>query len=65
METVLQAKNVRKIYGSKGNVYTALENISIDIKEGEFTGIMYHLGQVNPHYLTFYQQLTSQLLVKS
>ncbi|EGK2528404.1 ABC transporter ATP-binding protein [Listeria monocytogenes] len=40
METVLQAKNVRKIYGSKGNVYTALENISIDIKEGEFTGIM-------------------------
>ncbi|HBM3991662.1 TPA: bacitracin ABC transporter ATP-binding protein, partial [Listeria innocua] len=26
METVLQAKNVRKIYGSKGNVYTALEN---------------------------------------
>lgn len=34
------SKNVRKIYGSKGNVYTALENISIDIKEGEFTGIM-------------------------
>ncbi|MBC1482807.1 ABC transporter ATP-binding protein [Listeria sp. FSL L7-1509] len=40
METVLQAKNVRKIYGIKGNVYTALENISIDIKKGEFTGIM-------------------------
>ncbi|AHI56632.1 ABC transporter ATP-binding protein [Listeria ivanovii] len=40
METVLQAKNVRKIYGSKKTVYTALENISIDIKEGEFTGIM-------------------------
>ncbi|EFS02516.1 ABC transporter ATP-binding protein [Listeria seeligeri] len=40
METVLQAKNVRKIYGIKGNVYTALENISIDIKQGEFTGIM-------------------------
>ncbi|WP_260448783.1 hypothetical protein, partial [Listeria grandensis] len=25
MEIVLQAKNVRKVYGIKGNVYTALD----------------------------------------
>lgn len=40
MEPVLEAKHVRKVYGSKGNVYTALSNISLEIYEGEFVGIM-------------------------
>ncbi|MHC1682204.1 MAG: ABC transporter ATP-binding protein [Clostridiaceae bacterium] len=40
MENVLKATNLKKIYGSKGNVYTALDDINLDIKEGEFIGIM-------------------------
>ena len=40
MNTVLVAKNVKKIYGSRGNIYTALEDITLEIKEGEFVGIM-------------------------
>lgn len=40
MKTILHAKNVQKVYGSKGNQYKALENIDLDIKEGEFIGIM-------------------------
>lgn len=40
MNTVVDVKNLRKIYGSKGNVYTALNNIDLQIKEGEFVGIM-------------------------
>lgn len=40
MKTILQAKNVQKIYGSKENQYKALEDINLEIKEGEFIGIM-------------------------
>jgi putative ABC transport system ATP-binding protein len=40
MNTVVDVKNLRKIYGSKGNVYTALDNIDLQIKEGEFVGVM-------------------------
>lgn len=40
MKDVLVAKNLRKVYGSKGNVYTALHDIDLNIKEGEFVGIM-------------------------
>lgn len=40
MKTILQAKNVQKIYGSKENQYKALEDINLKIKEGEFIGIM-------------------------
>ena len=40
MKTILQAKNVQKIYGSKENQYKALEDIDLEIKEGEFIGIM-------------------------
>lgn len=40
MENVLKSTNLKKIYGSRGNVYTALNDISLDIKEGEFVGIM-------------------------
>ncbi|MDX8044977.1 ABC transporter ATP-binding protein [Gracilibacillus sp. S3-1-1] len=40
MKTILHAKNVQKIYGSKGNEHTALEEVNLEIKEGEFIGIM-------------------------
>ncbi|SHH39135.1 ABC transporter ATP-binding protein [Tepidibacter thalassicus] len=40
MKVVLDAKDLSKVYGSKGNVYTALRGISLQIKEGEFVGIM-------------------------
>ncbi|MBW9158618.1 ABC transporter ATP-binding protein [Clostridium tagluense] len=40
MENVLVARNLKKVYGSRGNVYTALNDINLEIKEGEFIGIM-------------------------
>lgn len=40
MNNVLVAKNVKKIYGSRGNIYPAIDDISLEIKEGEFIGIM-------------------------
>jgi len=40
MGNVLVARNLKKIYGSRGNVYTALNDINLEIKEGEFIGIM-------------------------
>ncbi|WP_459253860.1 ABC transporter ATP-binding protein [Haloimpatiens myeolchijeotgali] len=40
MKNVLVVKNLKKIYGSKGNVYTALNGVDLEIKEGEFIGIM-------------------------
>ncbi|MBA9028995.1 MULTISPECIES: ABC transporter ATP-binding protein [Bacillaceae] len=40
MQTILRAKNVQKVFGTKGNLYKALEDIDLEIKEGEFIGIM-------------------------
>ncbi|MEC0368751.1 ABC transporter ATP-binding protein [Paenibacillus chibensis] len=40
MKTILQAKDVNKTFGTKGNLYTALQHISLNIEEGEFVGIM-------------------------
>lgn len=40
MSNVLLAKNVTKIYGSRGNMCTALDDISLEIEKGEFVGIM-------------------------
>ncbi|MEK4356640.1 ABC transporter ATP-binding protein [Paenibacillus sp. FSL M7-1455] len=40
MKTILQAKHVNKTFGTKGNQYTALQNIDLSIEEGEFVGIM-------------------------
>jgi putative ABC transport system ATP-binding protein len=40
MNDVLTTKNLKKVYGSRGNVYTALQDIDLNIKEGEFVGIM-------------------------
>lgn len=40
MRTIVEATQVKKVYGSKGNVYTALDDINLTIQEGEFVGIM-------------------------
>ncbi|WP_291580112.1 ABC transporter ATP-binding protein [Clostridium sp. UBA6640] len=40
MKNVLTVKNVEKVYGSRGNVYTALNGISLEVGEGEFVGVM-------------------------
>lgn len=40
MENILMAKNLKKIYGTRGMNYTALQDMSIEINHGEFVGIM-------------------------
>lgn len=40
MNNLLQVKNVEKYYGSKKNITKALDDVSFDIDENEFTGIM-------------------------
>ncbi|TQR21730.1 ABC transporter ATP-binding protein [Psychrobacillus vulpis] len=40
MEPLLKVENIKKTYGKSSATYTALENISFDIHEGEFVGIM-------------------------
>ncbi len=38
--TILHAKNVRKSYGTRGNVQQVLKGIELRVGEGEFVGIM-------------------------
>lgn len=40
MGTVLEVTNVEKYYGTKGNLTKALDNISMQVEQGEFVGIM-------------------------
>lgn len=40
MSTVLEVTNVEKYYGTKGNLTKALDNISMQVEQGEFVGIM-------------------------
>ncbi len=40
MTTILQAKHVEKTFGIQENLYTALQDINLEIQEGEFVGIM-------------------------
>lgn len=40
METILEVKKVEKYYGNKGNLTKAVDNISFEVKKGEFIGIM-------------------------
>ena len=40
MSTILKTQNLTKIYGSKMHSTTALNNVDIQIEEGEFIGIM-------------------------
>lgn len=38
--TLISAKNLSKFYGEKDNLTKALDNVSLDIKKGEFTAIV-------------------------
>lgn len=40
MENILNVKNIEKYYGNKDNVTKAIDNISFNVIEGEFVGIM-------------------------
>lgn len=40
METVLETKDLRKEYGTKGMVFTAIDGIDLNVYKGEFLGIM-------------------------
>lgn len=40
MNTTLKVENIQKYYGSKGNITKAVDNISFDVLEGEYIGIM-------------------------
>ena len=40
MKEVLRVSNIEKYYGNKGNVTKAINNISFQVNEGEFIGIM-------------------------
>ncbi len=40
MKTIVEAKRVKKVFGTKGNVFTALDEIDLTVHEGEFVGIM-------------------------
>ena len=40
MENVLEVKNIEKYYGNKSNLTKAIDNISFNVKKGEFVGIM-------------------------
>jgi len=40
MTTMLKAVNIQKTYGSRGNLYPALNGIDLEIQKGEFIGVM-------------------------
>lgn len=40
MRTILEAKQIKRVYGEKGNVFSALKEIDLTVMEGEFIGIM-------------------------
>ena len=40
MKTIVEAKQIKKVYGAKGHVFSALEDINLTVMEGEFVGIM-------------------------
>lgn len=39
-ELVYELRNIRKVYGSKGNYVEALRGINLDVRKGEFLAIM-------------------------
>ncbi|MEG0296208.1 MAG: ABC transporter ATP-binding protein [Clostridium sp.] len=40
MKKVLEVKNIQKYYGNEGSLTKAIDDISIDVMEGEFVGVM-------------------------
>ena len=46
---LLEVKSVKKVYGRGLNSTTALNNMNLEIEEGEFVAIMGSLAPVNLH----------------
>lgn len=40
MSNILEVKNIEKYYGNKSNLTKAIDNISFNVQDGEFVGIM-------------------------
>lgn len=40
MEPVLEAKKIRKVYGTRSNLYPAINDISFEVAHGEFISVM-------------------------
>ncbi len=40
MENILEVQNIEKYYGNKSNLTKAIDNISFNVRNGEFIGIM-------------------------
>ncbi|RDW99140.1 ABC transporter ATP-binding protein [Listeria kieliensis] len=40
MKPVLEANNIRKVYGTRSNFYTAINDISLQVERGEFVSVM-------------------------
>ena len=40
MNEVLKINNIEKYYGNKGNIVKAIDDISFNVKKGEFVGVM-------------------------
>ena len=40
MSNILEVKNIEKYYGNKSNLTKAIDNISFNVQQGEFVGIM-------------------------
>ncbi|WP_081144022.1 ABC transporter ATP-binding protein [Bacillus cereus] len=40
MKVILEAKQIKKVYGAQGNGFIALNDIDLMLREGEFVGIM-------------------------
>ena len=40
MEKILRIEKIEKYYGNKGNIVKAIDDISFNVKKGEFVGVM-------------------------
>ena len=59
MKTVLEAKNIEKVYDTGGNKFAALKGINLQVKEGEFVGIMGPSGSGKSTLLKILSKITA------
>ena len=49
-ENSIRSKNIEKVYDTGGNKFATLKGINLQVKEGEFVGIMGSFGSVRRLY---------------
>ena len=54
MNNVLEVKNIEKYYGNKSNLTKAIDNISFQVQNGEFVGIMGASGSRKNDFIKLY-----------